>query len=310
MTTRFSPSVSVVIPVKNAAAFLPDLIPALFNQDDVRLEEVILVDSMSTDETRSIAAAYERVRVVPIENFSHGRARNLGAREAKGEVVVLMTQDALPEGSRWLASLLHPFADDRVAASYSRQVPRPDANPMERYFLLTHFPPGEAVRREAGPDEPLSLEKVFFSNVSGAIRRELLLEHPFDEELIMSEDQQLSRDLIRAGYAIVYVPSSVVIHSHNYTLKTCFKRYFDSVYSLTLIFPRHGTGTSVSMGARYVLGEMKYILSRYPLWFPYYLLYTSAKSLGTILAHAGDKLPGWLLRRVSLHAYHWKENRV
>ena len=73
---------------------------------------------------------------------------------------------------------------------------------------------------------------------------------PFDEDLIMSEDQQFSRDVIAAGHAVVYQPQSVVVHSHNYSLATCFRRYFDSVYSLTLIFPSHGVGTSASMGGR------------------------------------------------------------
>lgn len=300
-----APAVSIVIPVKNAARWLPDLLPALFAQDPAPME-VVLVDSMSTDATREIAARFDRVRVVPIENFSHGRARNLGAREARGEFVVLLTQDALPDGPAWLARLLAPLLEDpQVAAAYSRQAPRPDANPMERYFLLTHFPDGPAVRRAKQPGETLTLGKVFFSNVSGVARRELLLKHPFDENLIMSEDQQFSRDLMNAGYAVVYQPSSVVLHSHNYSLATCFKRYFDSVYSLTLIFPAHDVGTSVSMGWKYLFGEMSFIARRYPWWLPYYLLYTFAKTCGTVLAHFGDRLPRSVLRRISLHSYHW-----
>jgi len=311
MTTNaesFSPSISVVIPVKNAAAYLPELLPALFRQENVHLLEVVLVDSMSTDNTRAIAEADERVRIVPIENFSHGRARNLGAREARGEMVVLMSQDALPEGTHWMERLIQPFADSHVAAVYSRQIPREDANPMERYFLHTHFPAGDTIRRVKKEGEELTLEKVFFSNVSGAVRRDLLLKYPFDEDLIMSEDQQVSRDLMNAGYVVVYEPSSVVRHSHNYTLSVCFKRYFDSVYSLTLVFPSHQMGTSVSMGRKYLIGEIRYIAKNYPWWLPYYVLYTFAKACGTLMAHFGDRLPRWLLKRISLHAYHWDDH--
>lgn len=301
------PAVSVVIPVLNAAGHLPDLIEAIFSQQPVAPLELVLVDSNSTDATRTIAASHEKVRVIPIANFSHGRARNLGAREARGEFVVLMTQDARPRDADWLRALLEPFADPKVAATYSRQVPRPDANPMERYFLETHFPAGEAVTRGGDDKEDLTLGDVFFSNVSAALRKELLMKFPFDETLIMSEDQQVSRDLLNAGYRIVYQPSSVVIHSHNYTLPTVFRRYFDSVYSLTLIFPRHDMGTSASMGLRYLGREAVHIARNHPLTLPHYILYTIMKAAGTVAGHFAPHMPRGLLRRLSLHSYHWAE---
>jgi rhamnosyltransferase len=301
------PVVSVVIPTLNAARFLPRLTEAVFSQEPIVPAELVLVDSLSTDATASLAAADPRIRLVPIPDFSHGRARNLGAREARGEIVVLLTQDAVPADRRWLAALLAPFADPQVVASYSRQVPHADANPMERFFLLKRFPPGPAVRREAPAGTPLAFEDVFFSNVSAAIRRDTLLAHPFDEELIMSEDQQFSRDVIGAGHAVVYRPDSVVAHSHNYSLATCFRRYFDSVYSLTLIFPRHGLGTTSAMGAGYLAEEIGYMVRHHPLWLPYYALYTGMKVGGSLAAHVAERLPRRVLRALSLHRYHWGE---
>ena len=298
-------SVSVVIPTLNAAPFLPGLFDAIFSQKPATPGEVILVDSMSTDATRELAASDARVRVVPIDDFSHGRARNLGAREARGEIVVLLTQDAVPADVRWLAGLLAPFTDPQVVASYSRQVPNADANPMERFFLAKRFPPGSPVRRTRRGDAPLTLEDVFFSNVSAAIRRETLLRHPFDEELIMSEDQQFSRDVIAAGHAVVYQPDSVVRHSHNYSLPTCFRRYFDSVYSLMMIFPRHGLGTTASMGASYLAEEVRHMMRNHPLQLPYYFLYSAAKIGGSLAAHVADRLPRSVVRALSLHRYHW-----
>ncbi len=111
------PTVSVVIPTLNAAPYLAGLLDALFSQLPQAPAEVVLVDSLSTDTTAGIAASDQRVRVVPIANFSHGRARNIGAREAQGEIVVLLTQDALPAGSAWLAHLLAPFEDPQVVAT-------------------------------------------------------------------------------------------------------------------------------------------------------------------------------------------------
>ena len=126
------PPVSVVIPVLNAAPYLSDLFAAFARQDPCPPDEVILVDSGSTDGTAALAARAPGVRVVPIERFSHGRSRNLGARAAAGEIVVFLSQDALPADERWLAELVAAFDDPRVAAAYSRQIPRPDRFPRTR----------------------------------------------------------------------------------------------------------------------------------------------------------------------------------
>ena len=300
--------VSVVIPVLNAEPYLDRLLTTILAQKPSPPDEIVLMDSMSKDRTREIAAKFDRVRVLPVEKFSHGGTRNDGARAARGEIVVLMTQDALPQNDRWLAELLKPLADPKVAATYSRQVPYPGANPMESFFLATHFPGGESVRREAGAGD-LGLRSVFFSNVAAALRRDLLLQFPFDTTLIMSEDQQVSRDLIQAGYSVVYQPESVVVHSHNYTLNVCFRRYFDSVYSLTQIFSTHGMGTSAAMGFSYLFREIAHMVRHHPLWLPYYALYTAAKTAGTLAGHYAEKMPRSWARRMSLHRYYWDQPR-
>ena len=302
------PSVSVVIPALNAAGYLPALFEALDAQKPHPPGEIVLIDSNSTDDTVRIASGRPEVAVHPIERFSHGRSRNMGARLASGDVIVYLSQDARPEGDSWLAQLVAPFADDTVAATYSRQVPWPEANPMEQFFLANHFPPGESVRRSASNGDGLGLRQVFFSNVSSAVRRDLLLDHPFDEDLIMSEDQQLSRDLITAGYSVVYCPASVVLHSHDYTLWEVFRRYFDSVYSLTVIFRDHDMGSSVAMGSSYLGREVRHMVQHHPLWLPYYSLYVVAKASGTIAGHFAERLPRPLLRKLSLHSYHWDDH--
>ena len=302
--------VSVVIPVLNAAGTLPALLKTLAEQHPSPPDEIVLVDSLSTDDTRRIALAHTHVRVVPLERFSHGRARNLGAREATGEIIVLMTQDALPADRHWLAELLEPLADPKVAAVYSRQVPRPDAPPTEKFFLSYHFPPGPPLRRVRPAGRSLTLADVFFSNVSAAVRRDIILRYPFDETLIMSEDQQFARDLIAAGYAIVYQPSSVVVHSHRYSLGTAFRRYFDSVYSLAKIFPTHDLKVSATMGRRYLRQETGYMLRHHPLYFPYYCLYTLCKMAGVLCSHFADRMPLCLARACSLHRYYWEEKAL
>lgn len=273
---------SVVVPALNAEPYLKALIDALLSQVPRAPLEIIIVDSGSQDETVPIAMSYgPKVRVVTLDRFTHGGSRNLGVQEAAGDVVVFLSQDAIPENTNWLSELLAPYAKGEVAATFSRQVPKPDANPMETYFLRTHFPESEAVYTLKDKNEPLRFyHDVFFSNVSSSARRTALVSHPFNERLIMSEDQEFALDLILAGMSVVYVPSSVVLHSHNYTFRAALGRYFDSVYSLRQIFPRHGPGASVRMGVGYLWGEIREVVLKNPKVLPHYVSHVAAKEIG------------------------------
>jgi len=308
MTSASEPSVSIVIPVLNAAAFLPTLMPALLCQGPVPPMEILILDSGSRDGTVALAAAYERTRVIKVDKFSHSRTRNLGIAQAMGDIVVLMTQDALPANPDWLHELTLPFRTPSVAATFSRQIPRADANPMERFFLATHFPEtGKTYRRQPGQQHLAFQREVFLSNVSAALRREVALQHPFEGHLIMSEDQQFARDVLMADLEVRYIPSSVVLHSHNYTCMQALKRYFDGAYSLTQIFSRHDLLASLQMGSQYIKCESWMMIRHHQLWLLRYLGFVLAKSLGTFLGHFAARLPLWLTLRLSQHAYYWRQ---
>ena len=105
---------------------------------------------------------------------------------------------------------------------------------------------------------------------------------------------------------MVYAPESVVVHSHRYTLIQTLKRYFDSVCALDEIFPDQRLKGSARIGIQYVREEIIYLIRHAPLWLLYYPAYIGVKTAATVLAHNRDRLPKAMLRRVSMHAYHWK----
>ncbi len=295
--------VSVVIRTLDAGPEFRWTLDAIRRQRFDGATEILVLDSGSTDGTRDLAASYDGVTVHSITNFGHGRTRNEGARLARGEFVIYITQDAVPVGDRWLADLLAPFDDVRVAATFSRQLPYTSATPMERFFLAKRFPDVRIVRPEPVRHR-LGLYTVFFSNVSSAIRRAVLLEHPFDETLIMSEDQQFARDIIAAGWRTVYEPASAVRHSHRYTLWQVFTRYFDSLYSLVEIFD-DSTGDVSIEGLKYTFEEFWHVLTRHPHWLPYLMIYDAFKAAGTLAGHLGHRLPISVRRTLSMHKYYW-----
>jgi len=302
-------TVSIVIPVLNAAEHLALLARLFQSQKPVPPLEVVLVDSGSTDDTLALAKQLGFITTT-IFPFSHGGARNLGARLARGDLVVFLTQDAEPADERWLNQLTAPFQDPQVAGVYGRQLPRPDATPLECLFLAHRFPAGEAQTRRYSAESPIGYEEAFFSNVNAAVRRSVLLENPFDETLLMCEDQQFSRDVLRIGYAVTYAPNAQVIHSHTYTLRRYFQRYFDSIVALRQVFGgRFGLGTSSRLGRSYVGQEARTILRDHPGFFFRYVVLTLVRIAATLAAFASPVLPWRINRALSLHQKYWEENQ-
>jgi rhamnosyltransferase len=304
-----SKSISIIIPTLNASRYIPKLFSAFDSQKYDGSVEIVIIDSSSDDGTESLVLARKDVQFTKIArtDFTHGYARNLGVKKAKGEIVVFLSQDALPYDEFWLRNLTAPLETGNTAACYSRQVPYSNATPIEAYFLKVRFPEEKKVTHP-DPSKELKLFDVFFSNVSAAARRSAALETPFQEDLIMSEDQQFSRDLLKKGYSIVYEPASVVWHSHRYDLKTVFRRYFDSAYSLTCIFGQT-LSESRKIGTEYLKKQAKFILTRHPHWLPYYFFYLAAQTAGTVAGHHAESLPLWMVKKLSLHRRFWDKKR-
>jgi hypothetical protein len=167
-------TVSVIIPTYNGAATLRETLAAIRRQDYPALVEIVAVDSESRDDTRALLEqAGARILNIPQRRFTHGYSRNLGAREASGEILVFMSQDALPEGDQWLQGIVSTLADPHVGAMYVRQKARPDATPFEEYFHLQLYPPHSA-RYDPPEAGVLSLDRIFFSNVQRGPPRHVL----------------------------------------------------------------------------------------------------------------------------------------
>ena len=192
--------ISVVIPVKDGGADLVRCLDGIARQTVDEPVEVVVVDSGSRD--GSADRARERgavVHEIPPEEFGHGRTRNLGVGLSSGELVVFTSQDAVANDEHWLARLAAAArgADD-LAGAYGRQLPHADARPPERFFLDFLYGSEPRVQRLGSADE-LTFEATLFSNVNAAVHRWALERFPFRDDLTMSEDQEWSRRVLRAG---------------------------------------------------------------------------------------------------------------
>ena len=124
---------SVIIPAYNEASSLPATLGAILAQDYPDYE-VIVVDNASTDKTFETAVSFPGVTVVREMNKGTLWARERGRREAKGEILVFMDADCLPEKD-WLAKGSARFSDSRISA-VSGPYDYYDAKPFFRKFSL------------------------------------------------------------------------------------------------------------------------------------------------------------------------------
>jgi rhamnosyltransferase len=273
-----APYASVLLPARQPGEGIRSVLEAVFGQQAPFEFEVRIVDSGSTPAELELMRRYpaQVVEIAP-EEFNHGRTRNLLASQAQGEALVFLTQDAEPDGPDWLATLVAPLADPAVAGVYSRQVARAEASVLTRFFLQETYPPEPARRRQT--DAPLSLDDLFFSNVGSAIRREVWRQLPFPE-VVMSEDQYWAAAALRAGYELVYEPAARVLHSHDYSLGSLFRRNVLSGASLKGLIADGSRGIA-RRGLSYIGREAAYLARQRALaWLPYMLLYEATKAAG------------------------------
>ena len=223
-------SLSVLVPTFQGSASLGRVLEALASQESDLSWDLHVIDTSSSDGTWELCQEWSERFPVPVHTsrihpveFDHGDTRNALAARSAGELLVFLTQDAIPVGSDWLATLARNFDDPQVGAAYCRNVPRPDAHVLTR--VLCAGDPGYAPERRVvrlpepaayaamGPEERRLLYN--FNDVASAIRRELWERHPFPRTRF-GEDVLMARALLEAGYSVVYDPRATVEHSHDY----------------------------------------------------------------------------------------------
>jgi rhamnosyltransferase len=302
--------ISVIIPVKDGGSDLRRCLDGIARQQVDEEVEIVVVDSGSVDGSAELARS-RGATVLEVESagFLHGATRNLAAEAARGEVLVFTTQDAYAADDHWLERLRAPLRDDdEVAGAYGRQIPHDDASPPERFFLDFLYGPEPREQRATEPSE-LTLHTTLFSNVNSAIRRSLWERFRFADDLFFAEDQDWSRRVLLAGFAIRYEPDAAVRHSHVYTLTGAFKRFFDTGASADRGFLAGGSAASKALRSearRYAREELAWLVrTGRRRWIPYAAVYELGKFAGVQLGARHRRLPVSLKQRFSFFPDYW-----
>ena len=236
MLPNARPKVSVVVPVYNGARTLIPCLDSLMNLDVCNEQiEIIVVDNNSTDETKEVIRQYPVIYLFE-KNRGRGWARNRGAMFSKGEFVAFTDADCIVE-KEWIKQLLGGFEDDERAAVCGGKILAFRQKTLFEKYVETRG----ILDQQKGIEgkSPQDLPRVVTAN---AMFRKSVLEEAgyFDEDLLTSEDTELSWRISFLGHEIKYVPEAVVYHQHTKTFKTFLKHHFDFGRAAVVINQKYG----------------------------------------------------------------------
>ncbi len=300
--------ISVVIPVLNAAPHLADLLPALARQG-LRHEQFLIIDSESTDGTCDAFREFGAT-VVGIERrvFNHGGTRQMAVElRPEADIVVMLTQDAIPQGSDTIARLVDAFTDPAVGMAYGRQLPRTVARGIERHARLVNYPP-QSETRGLEDRAHSGVKTVFCSDSFAAYRTSALAAvGGFPLDAFFAEDQLVAGRMLIEGWRIAYRGDAEVSHSHGYTIAEEFRRYFDvGVFHGRNRWLIDTFGTAEGEGLRFIRSELTYLLRHDPAQLPSAIVRTFAKYGGYKMGSNEARLSNRWKQRLSMQPFYWR----
>ena len=231
--------ISVIIPTNRSPDVLAPCLMALASQSMAldRFEVLVVNDGAMHDLSSLVSRATERglrLRVLDVPHGGPGPARNHGAKEAVGELLVFTDDDCVPEPG-WLeayASATTSEPGSLLGGSVFNLLPHragSEASQVLVDFLYAHY-----------NREPRDAR--FFTSNNIAARRDVFLGNGgFDPSFVLNagEDRDLCARWRERGGRLVYVPEARLGHAHDLTVTRFWKQHF-----------RYGKGAATYWQAR------------------------------------------------------------
>ena len=221
-------TIDIICPLYNAEKYINKLHENIKKQKDVQLKNINYILTKSNDNTENILKQLDcNYEVIEKSEFSHSTARENMARKCSADILVFMTQDIIIEREDWMVNLTKCIGTGECEASYSRQTC--SNNTIEKYTREKNYSEESFVVSEKDIEKK-GLKTFFFSDASSAIKREIFKQLNYYDGKIFptNEDMYIAYKLIKNGYRIKYCADSVVEHSHKFTFKQLYKRYYDT----------------------------------------------------------------------------------
>lgn len=301
--------VDVIIPTYKPDFKFEELVKRLQKQT-YEINRIIVINT-ETGVFPEFVKQYDNVIVKNIspDEFDHGATRDMGAKLSDAEILVYMTQDAIPYNLYVIENLVKSFEDASVGAAYARQLPNEECDVIEKYTRSFNYPEEGKVKSKADLDT-LGIKTFFCSNVCAAYRKDIYEELAgFVHKAIFNEDMILAGKMIQSGYSIAYVADSKVIHSHNYSCMQQFYRNFDVAVS-QIDYPEVFSGIrSEDEGIRLVKKTALYLLKIHKPWLIISLVIKSGfKFIGFKMGQNYKKLPQQVVLKCTMNPRYWEKH--
>ena len=301
--------VDVIIPAYHPGKEFSTLIERLTKQT-FPIHRIIV---MNTEETYWNKELEEKFSILEVhhlkkQEFDHGATRAWAAELSDADVMVFMTQDAVPADRNLIENLVKALEKEKmIAAAYARQLPNEMCSFAERYTRSFNYPEKSYVRTQR--DLSLYGIKTFFcSNVCAAYKKEIYQElGGFVRKTIFNEDMIYAGKLIQMGYGIAYAADAKVIHSHNYSCMQQFHRNFDLGVSQAE-HPEIFAGVpSEGEGIKLVKKTINYLIQKRKIWLiPGVILQSGCKYAGYLSGKNYLKLPRKMILWCTMNREYWK----
>lgn len=301
--------VDVIIPVYHPGKEFSVLLERLTEQTAV-IHRIIAMNTEENYWNKELEQKYPLLEVHHLKKseFDHGGTRAWAAELSDAEIMVFMTQDAVPADRNLIENLVKALEKEKmIAAAYARQLPNEMCSFAERYTRSFNYPEKSYVRTQR--DLSLYGIKTFFcSNVCAAYKKEIYQElGGFVRKTIFNEDMIYAGKLIQMGYGIAYAADAKVIHSHNYSCMQQFHRNFDLGVSQAE-HPEIFAGVpSEGEGIKLVKKTINYLIQKRKIWLiPGVILQSGCKYAGYLSGKNYHKLPRKMILWCTMNREYWK----
>ena len=302
-------TVDVIIPAYHPGKEFATLIKRLEKQS-VPIHRIIVMnteESMWNKEWEKLSDVMEIHHLAKSE-FDHGGTRAQAAELSDADVMIFMTQDAMPADRELLAELLKALEqDENIAAAYARQLPNAECSFVERYTRAFNYPDRSLVKTKKDMDQ-YGIKTFFCSNVCAAYKKDIYQKQGgFVRRTIFNEDMIYAGGLIQAGYGIAYAAEAKVIHSHNYNCMQQFHRNFDLGVSQAE-HPEIFEGVpSEGEGMRLVKKTLSHLVRSGKIWLiPGFVMQCAGKYAGYLAGKNFRRLPKKFVLWCTMSPNYWK----
>ena len=247
--------IDIICPLYQAEKYILNLHKSIKLQEDVEINKINYILTESSDSTEKILQENEiEYKKIKKEEFSHSLTREKVAMQSTADIIAFITQDIIIKDNKWLRNLTKCIENDECEASYSKQIC--NNNTIEKYTRERNYPENSFIVSKSDLNKK-GLQTFFFSDASSAIKKEIFISlNGYDgKDLPTNEDMYFAYKLIMNGYKIKYCANSVVEHSHKFTLKQLYKRYYDTgvFFQQNNYLDKYGTKKSGGSLAKYIL---------------------------------------------------------